>query len=1103
MQSIFIPLTSQSTAVSAGSGFSRDLSARRKNKRLSVSTVAKKIQVERVVYRRWEKGIAFPAASERRRLAACLWANDYPRVAQLCKRARRQRRNELVAQALHKNNITRSALKSFRREHKTWLTCVKDALLSNASHLTPATAKMLRKELRGKQHGWQFSAAAVQNISAALQLNLTDMCTKIKIETILTIYQNKKEKYGDFLFANTMRQDLEGVEEVLAKKDRRALSTCLARLPQHTVASALPLTFAARLRHAAVSLQSAVRASKISPFTMKLYYHGLSLPALRVGIIKKVCRAFRLTYGQELRASLQVEEKTRRYMRKMFQGGSGRTIMLSRRVLNAALETIMADYSQLSRIVFRRRVALQLSMAQVARAVQIDADDYLELEWCMYPRRMAVLQESGLRCRLAQFLDITPQMLENLLSATTERHEERERRARDAPRARAAQLAAVAAERERAGKVSAETPKLAAQHILRLLAEQGITAATLRAFDKTFAAHLCAAGVSLGEASARCALDGTRLRQYLAGEGFPVDRASLKRVCRAFKQDVAQMEKLVGVEKIVRRYVTDTSRVGDLPLPVAIRTALAQAAEVVVAEYSEFAARLYRRRRALRITQREAAERLGLHNSNSYRKLEQSTTSVLGRNLRKDPHIMANLAAFLQVSQDELQGLFAEQRPRHKHGGAYARRVAAERVLASLQRCNLGVTELRSFRQSFAGRLRASGVSLAEACRRTVLSRSKIKPCFEGQHLPTGKHELMQFCSDFSLGAYEQVKRQLDIERALRDYITKTIRYGKLALPQEVLEVLERGVATIMSDYCELSRLLTQRRGELQMSMEAAAKLLGIKTHEYYRKLERTIDALPMGALRGSPDTMVRMAEFLQISVERLRELIAAASVDDGGEQPSAVDEQTSILREASAEIVKRLREKDITPEDLAGFEQTFAARLRATGIAPHTAAVRVDAEVESVAPYLHGERLPRDEHELQRICTAFALSDHVALQKVIDIEEVVNFYMQKISELGALPLPEGIKDPLNRVTQIIKATYSECGKLLFRKRFDLKMSLEEVAQELGIKHTQNYHEFERSTVPAQSTLLRGNPALVETIAAFLELPLAQVQKLVGVQSMH
>ena len=121
----------------------------------------------------------------------------------------------------------------------------------------------------------------------------------------------------------------------------------------------------------------------------------------------------------------------------------------------------------------------------------------------------------------------------------------------------------------------------------------------------------------------------------------------------------------------------------------------------------------------------------------------------------------------------------------------------------------------------------------------------------------------------------------------------------------------------------------------------------------------------------------------------------------------------------------------------------------------------------------------------------------------MIDIEEVVNLYMQKISELGPLPFPEETKDQLNRVTQIIKSTYSEFGKLLFRKRFDLKMSLEEAAQELGIEHTQNYHELERSAMPAQSAVLRHNPAIVENLADFLELPLEQVQRLVGTRSLQ
>ena len=108
---------------------------------------------------------------------------------------------------------------------------------------------------------------------------------------------------------------------------------------------------------------------------------------------------------------------------------------------------------------------------------------------------------------------------------------------------------------------------------------------------------------------------------------------------------------------------------------------------------------------------------------------------------------------------------------------------------------------------------------------------------------------------------------------------------------------------------------------------------------------------------------------------------------------------------------------------------------------------------------------------------------------------------MLKISELGPLPFPEETKDALNRVVQIIKSTYSEFGKLLFRKRFDLKMSLEEAAQELGIEQPQTYHELERSTVPAHSAVLRTNPDMVENLADFLELPLTKVQQLVSAPS--
>ena len=1322
MPAIFSPLTRKEAAITTGNDFSRALAKQRNSKKISIAAIVRKTRVSSEAYHSWEIGTGFPPAKVRRMLATWLWGDNRTRVEQLYKRACRQRRSELTAIMLRKNKISSPDLKRFRRKNRTWLSCVKDALADSAPHLTPAAVKMLCKELKGKRSGQQFDINKVQKISAALQLNFSDMCNKIKIETIIVAYQNKKEKYGDFLLNNAMRQALEDAVVVLARKDKRSIAALLARAPkQSTTAPALPLTFAARLRHAEISLQDAIATSSISLFTLELYYYGLSLPANNTSIVKKVCKAFRLTYSQSMSDALHVEEKARKYLQKMFHSKAVRADALPRRVLEEAVETIMVDYSRLSRIVFRQRVALQLSMRRVAQILQLDFDDYLELEWCIYPSKLVILHEERFLHRLAKFLSTSPTMLQNFTSVATTRREERARQARNEQHAREAQLAAEA-EVEKDGRLSDETPKLAAQRILCQLAEQRITAATLQAFaktfvtciketgictpaaaekgkidtakirfylhgrgfpndrdlqkictgfdiaemaglqrvieiervvleyqlavsrlgalplpndikaaleqaatvkmrdysdfsralfkrraelkltqleaarrlgckdstdyrklewsltpslsrtlrkaemleavaeflqlslaavrkliapgasgadeqlirrgredtpaaaawnvtrrmrehgisitafdkfDKTFAAHIRASNISIAEASDRCELDSTRLRQYVDGKGFPVDHASLEKVCHAFGLDVTQMEKLVSVEKTVRRYMTDTSRVGTLPLPAALRTVLEKSTEVVVGEYSEFALLLYRRRCELQITQREAAERLGINNSNSYRKMEQSTSPLSDRGLKKNPQVMTNIADFLQMPLDELKSLFVERQTRNTQSSAYALKVASERVLDNLQQAGLGSEKLNSFEQSFAARLRASGVSLAGACRRSALGRSKIKPCYEGQHLPTGKHELHQFCGAFSLGDYEQIKQQLDIERAIRDYMAKTTRYGALELPEAVKEALEGGMLVIMSDYCELSRLLTQRRMELQLSMEAAATTLGIRTHEYYRKLERSIDALPEGALRGNPATVPRMAEFLQLSEERVRELIAVANTNEEEEQPPAVEDEKAIaLREATTEIIKQLQEKDITAECLQTFDQTFAAHLRAAGITPQMAAVRVDMEMKNIEPYLRGERLPDEEHELHKLCSAFSLNGYSTLQKVIAIEKVVNFYIQKISELGALPIPEEIKGPLNRVTQIIKSSYSEFGKLLFRKRFDLKMSLEEAAQELGIKHPQNYHELERSAVPAQSTVLRSNPAIVENLADFLELPLDQVQKLVSA-SLH
>ena len=1188
MQPIYLPLTRAEASAGGENDFASTITRQRRSRRVSIAAIARQLQVSNEEYRRWEEGKSFPKASTRRLLATLWWDGNHALVKQLCKHSRRQRRHAITAHMLRKNNLKLSDLRRFHRDHKTWLSCIKDALSEQAPYLTDTAVTTLRQELTNKTQAPYTSTRSVQNISAALQLNFTSMHTKVKIETVLTLYLQTKEKYGDFLLDSPLRSAFENAATVLLQKDKRSLKKLLAQLSTQDTTPALPLTFGARLRHAEVSLADAAEASGINDFTLSLYYYGLRLPTNNTSILKKICRAFGLTYSRNMAEALRIEEKARKYLQKRFT----KPIKLApaaRRVLDTACETIMADYSQLSQRIFRQRLTTQMSMRRATQALRLDFEDYLELEWCMYPSRLVLLQQASFLKRIARFLNVPLKEVSALLHIAAEQREEQQRLAKNAKLAQAAQLAAEA-EAEQDNRLSEETPKMAAQRILCLLAEKRITAATLRAFDETFvthikatgvctpaaaakgkidaakirfflhgrgfpndsdlqkictgyaikdvsgmqhliaieqivmeyqlavsqlgklplpqdfstsleqaaavkmrdysdfsralfkrraelklsqleaarrvgckdgtdyrklewsltpsfsrtlkktemidaiakflhlsrdevrelisrgadqqlitrgredtpaaaawnikrrlqehsisiadlkafdqtfAAHLRASGVSAVEASELCGLDSTRLRQYIDGKGFPIDYDSLEKVCQSFQLDLPQMEKAVNVEKTVRKYMTDTSRLGNLSLPPATQKALEQAVETVIEEFSDFARRLYRRRGELKITQREAAELLGLTNSNSYRKMEQSTAPLLDRGIKKNPQILENIAKFLQMPLDELKELFVEKRERPTHSSAYTLKVTSDRLLDSLQQSNIGIEELHSYEQSFASRLRNSGVSLKEACRRSVFARSKIKPCFEGQHLPNDKYELRQFCSDFSLGDYNLIKQQLDIEKALRDYMAKTTRYGELQLPDDIQAALERGVEVIMADYCELSRLLTQRRTELQLSMEAAANQLGIKTHEYYRKMERSIGALPSGALRGNPNTIPRMAEFLQINVERLRELIADAGADDDDETPTVVeDEQTLALREATTEIIKQLGEKGITPDCLRAFEQTFASHLRTTGIDPQQAAARVDMDGAAIASYLRGERTPHDEHEFHKICTAFS----------------------------------------------------------------------------------------------------------------------------------
>ena len=853
MRPIFSPLTREEAAVTAGNDFSRALAKQRSSENLSVESIARRARVGSEEYRSWEKGTAFPPSKVQRMLAAWLWRGNRTRVEQLCKRGRRQRRSELTARMLLKNKISSSDLKRFRRENKTWLSCVKDALADNAPHLTATALEMLRRELKGKRSGQQFSINAVQNISAALQLNFTDMHNKIKIETILLAYQNKKEKYGDFLLDNAMRKALEDAVVVLAKKDKRSITALLGRAPKQAAAPALPLTFSARLRHAEVSLQDATATSHISPFTLELYYYGLSLPANNSSIVKKVCRAFHLTYSQSMSEALHVEEKARKYLQKMFHSKAVRTDVLPRRVLEEAVETIMADYSQLSRVIFRKRIALQMSMRRAAQALQLDFDDYLELEWCMYPTQLVILHETRFLRRLAKFLQISPTTLQDLTSAATAQREERARRARNAQPAQEAQLAAEA-EAEKEGRISDETPKLAAQRILCQLAEQRITAETLQAFDKTFVTYIKETGICTPEAADKGEIDAAKIRYYLHGRGFP-NAKDLQKICTGYAiEDETGLQRVIEIERVLFEYQLAVSRLGALPLPSDISAALEQAAAVKMRDYSVFSRALFKRRAELKLSQLEAARRLGCKDGTDYRKLEWSLTPSLSRSLKK-PEVLEAVAEFLQLSTDAVQELIAgDSDELINRGREDTPAASAWNIERRMREHGISIADFEAFDKTFAAYVRESNISLAEASDRCELDSTRLRQYVDGKGFPIDRDSLEKVCHAFGLDV-PHTEKLVSVEKTVRRFMTDTSRVGTLPLSPEILAALGKAVEVVVSEYSEFALRLYRRRCELQITQREAAERLGINNSNSYRKMEQSTSPLiDRGLKKKSPD---------------------------------------------------------------------------------------------------------------------------------------------------------------------------------------------------------------------------------------------------------
>lgn len=830
-------------------------------------------------------------------------------------------------------------------------------------------------------------------------------------------------------------------------------------------------TFISHFKNSNVCFADIAERAGFDTFKLRTFYNGRAFPDN--DDLRKMCKGFEVDYTPRLQRIVEIEKLVQEYQMEVARLGPLPLDSKMSEALDRAAALKLKDYSEFSQRLFKRRAQLRLSQLDAAQRLGLkQLSDYRKLELALNPSLSRTLRQDDIRTRIAEFLGIPIPKLIELVNAGDQR---------------------VWTTRTRR-----DTPETVAISINKRIREARITVDDILGFGKTFSSCIAESLVSVPEAASKSGLDVNRLRQYVDGKGLPKDNQILRQVCVGFNlRNYQSMQRLVELERLVRRYMMETSRIGVLPLDEEFTQAFEMASRVVISLYSEFSRRLFARRSELKMTQTDAAARLGLTDTGSYRKMEFNVSPIVDRGLKKDQQILQNLAKFLQISVAELREMFVEKRPQTRQSDTYTAKVAADGITDKLDKLGVTIEMLREFDQSFSARLRNSNVSLQDACQRSVFSRAKIKPCLEGQHLPADRNELSQFCKDFSLSKRDEIPQLVEIERIVRDYMSKTIRYGELPLPNDIRDALNLAVEIIMSDYTELSRRLVRRRLELRLPIEKVSEILGISTNDYYRKLERSISIFNGKSLFGNPQVVASVAKFLQMSIPDLEELVDSEAQKT--QQPVVVSISNE-LKTASKEVIQQLGRKGITPICLRNYNKTFATHLKEATVTPNEAIELIpDLSVEQLEMYLCGGQLPNDNNEVKKLCAAFAIDDYERMQKVIDIEHVVRDYMDKIAELGPLPFPEETKDALNRIVGIIKAGYSEFSKLLSQKRFNLKMTMEEAAQRLGIDRSDVYNELERSALPARVELLQKDPRIIENLSSFLEMPVDDVKKLIHI----
>ena len=830
-------------------------------------------------------------------------------------------------------------------------------------------------------------------------------------------------------------------------------------------------TFISHFKNSDVCFAEIAERAGFDTFKLRSFYNGRAFPSSDE--LQRMCKGFEIEYTPRLQRIVEIEKLVQEYQMEVARLGPLPMGEQMTAALDRAGSLKLQDYSEFSQRMFKRRAQLRLSQLDATQRLGLkQLYDYRKLELALNPSLSRTLRQEDVRTRIAEFLGIpVPELVELIYAGD---------------------------QRVWTSRARKDTPETVAFSISKRMREEKITIDDILGFTKTFSTCVAESLVSVPEAAVRSGFDVNRIRQYIDGKGLPKDNNTLRRVCIGFNLlDYPAMERLVELERLVRRYMMETSRVGAIPLAKDIGQALDKASNVIMSLYSEFSRRLFARRSELQMTQTDAAAKLGLTDTNAYRKMEFSVSPILDRGLKRDQRILRNLANFLQISVAEVREMFVEKRRPTKQSDAYATKLAADGLIDKLDKLGITLDMLRNFDQSFSARLRKSGVSLQDACQRSVFSRAKIKPCLEGQHLPADRKELSQFCKDFSLSKHDEIPRLVEIERIVRDFMSKTIRHGELPIPSDIRDALNLAVEIIMSDYTELSRRLVRRRLELRLPIERVSEILGISTNDYYRKLERSISIFTCKSLSNNQQVLANIAKFLQMSNADLEELIDSEAQKTQQPVPISISNE---LKTAAKEVIKQLSGKGITPVCLQNYSKTFATHLKEATATPAEASDLIpDLSTEQLEMYLCGEKLPSDNDEVKKLCAAFVIDDHERMQKVVDIEHVVRDYMDKISELGPLPFPQETKDALNRIVGIIKSGYSEFSKLLSQKRFNLKMTMEEAAQRLGIDRSEAYYELEHSALPARVELLQKDPQIVENLSAFLEMPVDDVKKLIHI----